>query len=155
MQVTIGPLPSRWVLAWALDAAAAMRDASESGHALPFRVGDEFFESTRRRAAVWVTTARETESFTWTGEIDPDELDGLVRYWHNLARVRRDLIDANRYTPMEPDAECFAIAVRTACVHALVAVGRMSPLTAQRTLGAWPKLSVPAGARLHGVGPAA
>lgn len=112
---------------------------------MPFRVGDEFFAATQQRVRSWLDTAGAGDVFEWTGEGSADEIDNMVRYWHNLARVRRDLMDAGLTLPMTTDAESFAIAVRTASLDALVLEGHMPAATAARMLAAWPTLSAPAG----------
>ena len=143
----LGPLPSEWVRQWALDASESMRQATgRAAGAMPFRVGEEFFVNGRSLVREWVKRAHEDEVFEWEGDVDPDFLLPLVQWWHNLAMVRRDLIDRGDGVTMHPDAEQFAIALRQASLGALVSAGRMAVTTAARMDERWPVLG-PLGAR--------
>lgn len=137
----IGPLPSEWVRQWALDASVSMRHASGgAAAAMPFRVGEEFFVNGRSMVREWMAKADGNEVFEWEGDVDPDFLLPLMQWWHNLAMVRRDLIDRGEIAGMHPDAEQFAIALRRASLGALVAAGRMQAATAARMEERWPAL---------------
>lgn len=140
MELCLGPLPSRCVLKWAADAIASMKAASTGAAQLPFHVGDEFFEGTRELVREWVALAREHDVFEWHDEVDADQLLIRLQWWRNLVMVRSDLLEEGLIPPMDRDAARFALELRTAMLHTLVATGRMTEETAARTAAAWPAL---------------
>ena len=143
----IGPLPSEWVRQWALDASVSMQHVTgRAAPEMPFRVGEEFFVNGRSMVREWMAKAGEHEMFEWEGDVDPDFLLPLIQWWHNLAMVRRDLIQQDEAAAMHPDAERFAIALRRASLGALVAAGRMPSATADRMNERWPALGPVLGA---------
>lgn len=156
----MGPLPSAWVRAWALDAAASMRIASSGAVAMPFKVAGEFFDRNRVMMMEWVEVAREGEVFTWEGEGEPDALLAVLQYWRNLAQVRHDLMVVGEAPAMDADAERFTQALRRAALDALVVAGRIDAGHALRMEASWPRLSAPATElqaadhRIGGPGPA-
>ena len=137
----MGPLPSAWVHAWAIDAGAAMRAASSRSVPMPFKVGDEFFDRNRVMMMEWIDVARGGDVFMWEGDGDPDVLLTVMQYWRNLAEVRHDLIARGEAPPMAPDAERFTQALRRATLDALVVAGRMTPDHADRMEATWPRLT--------------
>lgn len=141
MHVRVGPLPSKWVRAWAADASESMRQASSRAVSMPFKVGDDFFVSNRAMVIEWVEVARADEEFVWDGEVDADVLLTTIQYWRNLAEVRHDLLARGEAPAMHPDAERFTHALRRALLDALVADGRITADHADRMDATWPKLS--------------
>jgi hypothetical protein len=141
----VGPLPSAWVHAWALDAGAAMRLASTHSVPMPFKVGKEFFERNLVMLTAFVEAARRGgDVFSWEGDGDPDELVVVMQYWRNLAEVRHDLVVGGAAPSMDPDAERFSQALRRAILDVLVVAGRMTADHADRLEATWPRLSAPA-----------
>ena len=140
----MGPLPSAWVRAWAIDASESMRQASGGTVPMPFKVGHEFYDSSRLMVMEWMEVARAGEVFVWDGDGDPDVLLTAMQYWRNLAQVRHDLLATGDAPPMEADAERFTQALRRAMLDALVVEGRITAEHAERMEATWPRLSAAA-----------
>ena len=147
----LGPAAAGDVVAFVDDALVALEVSGSGllGWAMPFSVGPEFFDANRSAvlefgALAQANLANACTTFVWDGEVDPDEVHTIVLYWHNLAMVRRDLLDQGMGVWVEEGAARFGRVLREALLEVLVRAVRMTADKAARMVAAWPDLCAPA-----------
>ena len=71
----------------------------------------------------------------------PDQLHAFVLWWHNLAMVRRDLLDRGLGPTMPTTAARCSDVLRRAVLDVLVRTGRMPADKAARMDAIWPDVT--------------
>src|SRR5881397_2826063 len=137
---TVGPLPSRSVLAWTELASLVLTAIRGGQMTVPFATPPETMADLHALVREWSALARAVEVFCWrTDGMDPDYALTVVRYWYNIATFLRARERAGALHPPESDgSRVFAVQARRALVEFVVASGRLDADSGRRMLVTWP-----------------
>jgi hypothetical protein len=137
--IQIGPLASTSVQAWTTYARRVLAQAlqrSSRGPVLDKAVVDQF----QHLLDSWEAAATAADTFVWSTDLDPDQVEYLMHAFSNLVARLADEARARGYPEAPPESEEFYLALVTGLLDALQDAGGAHAEFAEQLRSSWPGL---------------
>jgi CheY-like chemotaxis protein len=119
MRAQLGPIPSANVLAWVTNARQVLDGVERAGAALPVELPTAVAAAFRGYLDAWEGVARAGDPFSWSAEVDVEEVRHLIVYLFGVLTLDDETWDRHGLPWAPPEAEPFYDALVAAVTEGL------------------------------------